>query len=79
MKSSPWTLVGRRSYNRSMAFKLENLHIRQKASDSTDKINNLTKSFPKDELYILASQVKRVAGPVVLNLAEGCTGQSNAG
>jgi four helix bundle protein len=61
-----------------MAFKFENLQVWQKALDLTDEINNLTKSFPKDELFILTSQIKRAADSVVLNIAEGCTGQSNA-
>ena len=61
-----------------MAFKFENLQVWQKALDLTVEINNLTKSFPKDELYVLTSQIRRAADSVVLNIAEGCTGQSNA-
>ncbi|RCH56700.1 four helix bundle protein [Mucilaginibacter hurinus] len=62
-----------------MSFKFENLQIWQKALDLTDEINSLTKnSFPKDELFILTSQIKRAADSVVLNIAEGCTGQTNA-
>jgi len=61
-----------------MAFKFENLQVWQKALDLTVQVNDLTRSFPKDELYILTSQIKRAADSVVLNIAEGCTGQSNA-
>jgi four helix bundle protein len=62
-----------------MAFKFESLQVWQKALDLSDEINLLTKrSFPKDELFILTSQIKRAADSVVLNIAEGCTGQSNA-
>ncbi|HJP62171.1 MAG TPA: four helix bundle protein [Mucilaginibacter sp.] len=61
-----------------MAFKFENLQVWQKALDLSVEINQLTKSFPKDELYVLTSQIKRAADSVVLNIAEGCTGQSNA-
>lgn len=61
-----------------MAFKFENLQVWQKALDLTLEINNLTRSFPKEELYVLTSQIKRAADSVVLNIAEGCTGQSNA-
>lgn len=62
-----------------MLFKFENLQIWQKALDLSDDINILTKgNFPKDELFILTSQIKRAADSVVLNIAEGCTGQSNA-
>ncbi|MDB4919920.1 four helix bundle protein [Mucilaginibacter sp.] len=61
-----------------MAFKFENLQVWQKALDLTDEINLLTKStFPKDELFILTSQIKRAAESVVLNIVEGCTGQTN--
>lgn len=62
-----------------MAFKFENLQVWQKALDLSEEINILTKNnFPKDELFILTSQIKRAADSVVLNIAEGCTGQSNA-
>jgi four helix bundle protein len=61
-----------------MAFKFENLQVWQKALDLTDEVSLLTKkSFPKDELFILTSQIKRAADSVVLNIAEGCTGQTN--
>ena len=62
-----------------MAFKFESLNVWQKALELSDEINILAKnSFPKDELFILTSQIKRAADSVVLNIAEGCTGQSNA-
>jgi len=62
-----------------MAFKFESLQVWQKALDLTDEINLLAKhNFPKDELFILTSQIKRAADSVVLNIAEGCTGQTNA-
>ena len=62
-----------------MPFKVENLQVWQKALDLSDEINILTKNcFPKDELFILTSQIKRAADSVVLNIAEGCTGQTNA-
>lgn len=60
-----------------MAFKFEKLIVWQKSPDLSDEINQLAKSFPKDELYILASQIKRAADSVSLNIAEGSTGQSN--
>jgi four helix bundle protein len=60
-----------------MAFKFEKLIVWQKAVDLSDKVNHLTKSFPKEEIYILTSQIKRAADSVSLNIAEGSTGQSN--
>ena len=62
-----------------MAFKFENLLAWQKAMDLNDKIHHLSKDcFPKDELYILSSQIRRASDSIVLNIAEGCTGQSKA-
>lgn len=60
-----------------MAFKFEKLIVWQKSLDLSDEVNQLTKVFPKDELYVLASQIKRAADSVSLNIAEGSTGQSN--
>ena len=59
-----------------MAFRFEDLLVWQKAMDLNDHINSLTKSFPKDELFILTSQIKRASDSVVLNIAEGSTGQT---
>ena len=60
-----------------MAFKFEKLIVWQKSLDLSDQVNQLTKTFPKDEIYVLASQIKRAADSVSLNIAEGSTGQSN--
>ncbi|MCR8558230.1 four helix bundle protein [Mucilaginibacter sp. BJC16-A38] len=61
-----------------MAFRFEDLQVWQKAMDLNEQINQLTKTFPKDELFILTSQMKRAADSVILNIAEGSTGQSKA-
>jgi four helix bundle protein len=61
-----------------MAFKFEDLKIWQKALDLTVDIHELTNKFPKEELYILTSQIKRATDSIALNIAEGSTGQSNA-
>lgn len=58
--------------------KFENLRVWQKALDMTVEIHNITKSFPKDEIFVLTSQIKRAMDSVALNIAEGSTGQSNA-
>ncbi|HUR65334.1 MAG TPA: four helix bundle protein [Chitinophagaceae bacterium] len=60
-----------------MAFKFEKLVIWQKAVDLSDKVNTITKGFPKTELFILTAQMKRAADSVSLNIAEGSTGQTN--
>ncbi|MFD1631566.1 four helix bundle protein [Pseudopedobacter beijingensis] len=61
-----------------MAFKFESLKVWQKAIDLSVAVDLATKDFPKEELYILASQIKRAADSVSLNIAEGSTNQSNA-
>ncbi len=59
-----------------MAFKFEKLIVWQKAVELSDFVNQVTKSFPKDELYSLTSQIKRAADSVSLNIVEGSTGQT---
>ncbi len=61
-----------------MAFKFEKLIVWQKALELTAFVHEVAMKFPKEELYILASQIKRAADSVALNIAEGSTGQSNA-
>lgn len=61
-----------------MAFKFEQLKIWQLAVDMSFEIHELTRSFPKEELFILTAQIKRAADSISLNIAEGSTGQSNA-
>lgn len=60
-----------------MPFKFENLKVWKKALDLTIDINEVVKSFPRHELYNLCNQLRRASDSVVLNIAEGCTGQSN--
>ena len=61
-----------------MPFKFEKLIVWQKSLELSTAVNRLARQFPKDELYILSSQIKRAADSVSLNIAEGSTGQSNA-
>lgn len=60
-----------------MAFKFEKLQIWQLAIDMSCDIHDITRTFPKEELFILTSQIKRAADSISLNIAEGSTGQSN--
>ena len=61
-----------------MAFKFENLEVWKLAIDVADDVNKLTKTFPKDEIFVLTSQMKRAADSISLNISEGSTGQSSA-
>lgn len=63
--------------NIAMAFKFEELKVWRRAIEFTGQIHDLTRSFPKEELYILTSQIKRAADSIALNIAEGSTGASN--
>jgi len=59
-----------------MAFRFEDLKIWQKAVELSNEIDLLAKTFPVDERFSLSSQIKRAADSVVLNIAEGSTGQT---
>lgn len=61
-----------------MPFKFENLEVWQRSIDISYKVSKIVKSFPKDEIFVLAAQLKRSADSVSLNIAEGSTSQSNA-
>jgi four helix bundle protein len=60
-----------------MAFKFEKLEVWQESIELTGIVHEVTCKFPKAELYVLTSQMKRAADSVCLNIAEGSTGQSN--
>jgi four helix bundle protein len=59
-----------------MAFRFEELKVWHIAADLSNEIDLLAKKFPKIEIFSLGSQIKRAADSVVLNIAEGSTGQS---
>ncbi len=62
-----------------MSFKFEALRVWQRAIELAGEVHKLSLSFPKEELFILTSQIKRAADSVALNIAEGSTGQTNPG
>lgn len=61
-----------------MSFKFENLVVWQEAVNLSELVHNVSKQFPREEIYVLTSQIKRAADSVSLNIAEGSTGQSNS-
>lgn len=63
-----------------MADKIKNfrdLNIWQKAMEIVEDIYIITKSFPKDEIYGLTSQMRRCAISIPSNTAEGFTRRHN--
>ena len=51
--------------------RFEDMPVWQDAQDFAVLIYELTKSFPKDELYSLTNQMRRAASSVSANIAEG--------
>ncbi|HIP86936.1 MAG TPA: four helix bundle protein, partial [Anaerolineales bacterium] len=61
-----------------VTFKFEKLEVWQLAVDYLDLIYKIAGQLPRSEEYNLKSQMIRAATSVVLNIAEGSTGQTNA-
>ena len=53
------------------------LKIWQKSVDLAVRIYEITKEFPKEELYGLTSQIRRSSSSIPTNIAEGCGRNSN--
>lgn len=49
-----------------MAFKFEKLQVWQEALELTGIVHDVSEKFPKKELYILTSQIKRAADSIAL-------------
>ena len=49
-----------------------NLLVWQKSISFVTTVYNLTKTFPKEELYGIVSQIRRAAVSIPSNMAEGC-------
>ncbi len=50
----------------------KNLLVWQKSIVFVTNVYQLTKSFPKEELYCIVSQIRRSAISIPSNIAEGC-------
>lgn len=61
-----------------MGFKFEKLRVWQDAIELSNDIHDLTRKWPKEELYVLTAQIKRACDSISLNISEGSTDQSNA-
>ncbi|MBA3758780.1 four helix bundle protein [Candidatus Saccharibacteria bacterium] len=51
--------------------RFEDMTVWQDSQELAVSIYNVTKSFPKDELYSLTNQIRRSASSVSANIAEG--------
>ena len=49
----------------------KDLHVWQKSMDLTESVYQITRSFPKEEVYGITSQIRRSAVSVPSNIAEG--------
>jgi four helix bundle protein len=54
-----------------------NLKVWAKAHELTLQIYSETRTFPKDEMYGITSQVRRAAISIEANIAEGCGRRSD--
>lgn len=59
-------------------YKFEKLEVWQLAIEYADVIYEIAERLPRSEKYNLASQIRRAATSVTLNIAEGSTSQSDA-
>ena len=56
----------------------KDLKVWEKAHLFTLSIYNVTKSFPREEIYSLTNQLRRAASSIPANIAEGCGKNSKA-
>jgi len=59
-------------------YKFQKLQVYQLALEYVDAVYELSRLLPERERYNLSSQIERAATSIVLNIAEGSTGQSDA-
>ncbi len=61
-----------------MGYKFQELQVYKVSLDYLDQIYALAKLLPDAEKFNLKPQIERAATSIVLNIAEGSTGQSDA-
>ena len=54
-----------------MAQAFQDLTVWQRSMELTEAVYSLTKTFPKDEIYGLTSQMRRASISIASNIAEG--------
>jgi four helix bundle protein len=58
-------------------YKFQKLQVDQLALKYVDSVYALSETLPQRERFNLSSQIERAVTSIVLNIAEGSTGQSN--
>jgi len=48
------------------------LKVWEKSHELTLQIHNISKKFPKEEMFSLTSQIRRASASIPTNIAEGC-------
>jgi four helix bundle protein len=61
-----------------MGFKIEDLEVWKLALEYTDSVYEMSSKLPREEDFILKSQIRRAATSIALNIAEGSTGQTDS-
>lgn len=59
------------------SYKFQKLQVYQLAIKYVDAVYGLSEKLPQRERFNLSSQIERAATSIVLNIAEGSTGQSD--
>ncbi len=59
-------------------YKFQKLQVYQMALKYVDAIYDMSEKLPQRERFNLSSQVERAGTSIVLNIAEGSTGQTDA-
>jgi four helix bundle protein len=60
-----------------MEYKFQKLDVYQLGLDFVDNVYRLTSKLPQSERFNLCSQIERASTSIVLNIAEGSTGQTD--
>jgi len=61
-----------------VSYKFQRLKVYHLALEYVDRVYALSRNLPASERFNLCSQLERAATSIVLNIAEGSTGQSDA-
>lgn len=60
-----------------MLFRFRNFRVYKDAQQFRKEIYNLSRKFPKEELFVLTSQIRRAVLSICLNIAEGSNRKSD--